>query len=159
MISNSYFRRLPTHMPQSPKLLLRRLAALSYDSLICLALSIITTLPWVMLNQGSVSGIQKPYYQVSLLLVIAGYWLSAWYYRGQTIGMRAWRLRLIGTRGQCKMTQLLARLYLAPVSLLCGGLGWWWLLYNPHANLIRSTHPHRHRAPRVVLSQSSPSHR
>jgi uncharacterized RDD family membrane protein YckC len=128
-------------MPQSSGLLWRRLAALSYDSLICLALLIVMTLPWVMLNQGPVADVQKPFYQVNLLSIIAAYWLSAWYYRGQTIGMRAWRLKLIGTRGPCRLSQLLARLCLAPISLLCGGLGWWWLLFDPTQSLYdRLTH-------------------
>ncbi|RNF84326.1 RDD family protein [Montanilutibacter psychrotolerans] len=60
-------------------------------------------------------------------LITAGYALASWRRGGQTLGMRPWRLRVVaadGTRPTWKA--LLLRYLVGNLSLLLGGLGFWW---------------------------------
>lgn len=65
---------------------------------------------------------------------LIGYYYFCWRKQGQTLGMKAWRLRLqqhsgiLATPQQC-----LVRSLLAPLSMACLGIGYLWLLL-PAAN-------------------------
>jgi uncharacterized RDD family membrane protein YckC len=111
----------------------RRLAALLYDSLLLLALLVIFTTAAVMLlaraaiTPETVGPWVYPY-RASLLLILAGYYLLNWTRSGQTLGMRAWRLRAVTESGQ-PLPWKAACLRL-PLSLLAWapvGLGVLWL--------------------------------
>lgn len=72
--------------------------------------------------------------------IIGFYWFF-WKRAGQTIGMRAWRLKVV-TNNQSRANnfdfshrslthkQCLIRIFLAPISLGLGGLGYIWCLFN-----------------------------
>ena len=63
---------------------------------------------------------------------IAGaYAVLSWRGGGQTLGMRPWKLRVVGADGQPPTTQALARRYaIGSLSLLLGGLGFWWAWFD-----------------------------
>lgn len=120
----------------------RRFAALLYDALLMVALLVIFTTAAVMLLARTAitpetSGPWAYVYRACLVLILAGYYLLNWTRSGQTLGMRAWRLRAVtdlGTRmgWQSAGLRLLASL-LAWVPL---GLGVLWLyLDSEHAAL------------------------
>lgn len=61
------------------------------------------------------------------LLATGAYAVSSWARGGQTLGMRPWRLRVIGADGATPTrTQLISRFLVGIPSLLLGGLGFWW---------------------------------
>lgn len=75
------------------KQLLKHFAALIYDLFILAALAMAWTGGCLLINQGHPIAAGTRWYQLSLLLLIAGYYGLSWRYGRQTIGMRAWRLR------------------------------------------------------------------
>ena len=61
-------------------------------------------------------------------LITAAYAVPSWRRGGQTLGMRPWRLRVIAASGSGAPAAkaLLVRFAVGTVSLLLGGLGFWW---------------------------------
>ena len=57
-------------------------------------------------------------YRAGLLGVIGGYYVLNWVRSGQTLGMRAWHLRMVADSGKP------VRLASALLRLLCGLLAW-----------------------------------
>jgi uncharacterized RDD family membrane protein YckC len=82
----------------------RRLAAATYDGLLLLALLMVLTALALLFNHGgaitraSVGGFEYVYC-ASLVLCVAAYYGSAWRSRGQTLGMKAWDIRLEAASG------------------------------------------------------------
>ena len=67
----------------------------------------------------------------ALLAVSAAYFVISWGRGGQTIGMRAWRLRVVGADGQrLPWSRALLRFAVALVSLAVFGLGFIWCLFD-----------------------------
>lgn len=64
---------------------------------------------------------------VACWLVTGAYAVVSWRRGGQTLGMRPWRLRVVGVDGRpASWRALLVRFGVGTLSLLCGGLGFWW---------------------------------
>lgn len=125
-------------MPPTPAAgLLRRLAALLYDSLLLLALWFATAALLLAASGGLLSQPDRPPWlllleQISLLLVTFLFWGGFWTHGGQTLGMRAWRLKLVGDDGSPISWQQAARRCLAALlSLAPLGLGYLWILIDP----------------------------
>ena len=83
----------------APAGFLRRLAALVYDSLLVVALLFIATFAVLPLTGGEAitidsRGFGAYAYRGWLLAVAFGYFGFCWVRGGQTLGLRAWRLRL-----------------------------------------------------------------
>jgi uncharacterized RDD family membrane protein YckC len=101
----------------------RRFAALIYDALLLAALLLIFTTACVMLFARSAilpesAGFWAYVYRAALLTIIVGYYVINWTRSGQTLGMRAWRLRAVDRQG--KRMSLRAAL----LRYLCGVLAW-----------------------------------
>lgn len=73
---------------------LRYLAALIYDAAIYIALFMVWTGFLVLLRQGESIPPKTLWYQLSLLIIAYGYYMLSMRGQGQTIGMKAWKLRL-----------------------------------------------------------------
>ena len=112
-------------------MLFRRLAALFYDILVITGLLMVATFPYLWALQWSTGADEvnpgDAGFRLYLLALVGGYiWLS-WRRSGQTIGMKAWRLRAESLDGQLLSTsQILLRTVVAVPALLLGGLGYWW---------------------------------
>lgn len=83
----------------SPAGLFRRLAALTYDLLLVVALAFIVTFAMLPLSRGEaiLAETQGPLahaYHALLAIVVFAYFGWSWTRSGQTLGMRAWRIRL-----------------------------------------------------------------
>ncbi len=117
--------------------LLRRLAALVYDSLLLLALWFVSAALVLAASGGLLSQPERPLWllyllRTSLLLVTFLFWAGFWTHGGQTLGMRAWRLKLVDEDGGPISWQQAARRCLAAVlSLAALGLGYLWILIDP----------------------------
>ena len=72
--------------------LLRRTAAFLYDCLLLIALFFVITAIVVSLNDGE--ALQHWSYKIVLLLIAFVFFDWFWRHGGQTLGMRAWRIRI-----------------------------------------------------------------
>jgi uncharacterized RDD family membrane protein YckC len=115
----------------------RRLCALAYDAIILFALCALVTLGFIPMNRGdAVTGIDTPmleyFYRTALVAAIAGYSCYCWTHGGQTIGMLAWRLRVVRESGGTLDWPLALRRFAAAcVSLGGAGLGLLWVALDP----------------------------
>ena len=73
---------------------MRRVAAFFYDSLLLLALYFIITAASIAFNDGQ--AIQHWSYKLFLIFISFVFFDWFWRHGGQTLGMRAWRIRLEG---------------------------------------------------------------
>ncbi len=78
-------------------MLLRRLAAFLYDSLLLFALFFFITGVAISFNQGR--AIESAIYQLALIPVAGLFFFWFWNKGGQTLGMRAWRIKLVNNDG------------------------------------------------------------
>ncbi|ATD66885.1 MULTISPECIES: RDD family protein [Luteimonas] len=113
-----------------------RLLAMFYDLWPVLALCFAIAVPFVLIdvliagdvrhNIGPLSAMQWLLWAVCV--VAAGlYAVTSWRTGGQTLGMRPWRLRVRDSAGQRPSTKALwLRFGVGMLSLLAGGLGFWW---------------------------------
>lgn len=118
----------------------RRIAALIYDSFILLALSMAYG-ALALAGYKAFSGeIDQSYTPVlSGLLFQGGWYLSLamfyfyfWHNRGQTIGMRAWRLKLVGQDGKRASYKSCAiRVLISPFLICLFFIAYLWKFFDP----------------------------
>ena len=110
----------------------RRLAAVFYDVLVLIAIWMFAAALVLLAFHGEVDVAHQPalYHfvlQGVLLALTALYFVFSWSRGGQTIGMRAWRLRVTDAVGGAPGWRALWLRYLVgAIGLLAGGLGFWW---------------------------------
>jgi uncharacterized RDD family membrane protein YckC len=100
----------------------RRFAALIYDGFLLAALLMTYTGAILIFTRRAVLpetyGAWAYLYRAGLIAVIAAYYVLNWIRSGQTLGMRAWRLRAVsGAGSRLNATSALLR-------FLCGFLAW-----------------------------------
>jgi uncharacterized RDD family membrane protein YckC len=112
--------------------LLRRLGSMLYDSLLLAALVFVATAA-ITLPLGKPSGIYLLLFQLFIFLILPLVFFSGfWVWGGQTLGMRAWRLKLIRTDSKpVGWMDAVKRHFAAILSLLVIGLGFLWVLVDP----------------------------
>lgn len=121
----------PTATPAS--LWLRVLAG-AYDLLPLLGLWFFAGALALGLSGGlleSHQDLRKLLTQTLVLAFSAGYFVISWTRGGQTIGMRAWRLRVVRTDGmRVEWPRALLRFGVALISLAALGIGFLWSLFD-----------------------------
>jgi uncharacterized RDD family membrane protein YckC len=111
--------------------LLRRLAAGLYDGLLVIALLVVPTLLAMALRGGEPVPPGNLLFQALLLLTTGGFFTWFWSHGGQTLGMRAWRLRVEQQSGApLTLPIALLRFAVGVVSLAAFGLGMLWILVD-----------------------------
>jgi uncharacterized RDD family membrane protein YckC len=115
-----------------PPGLLRRLAAICYDLLLLFGLLLVATslitLPLGMPEGGLLMAFQWLLFGIIPLFFFTWFWLHG----GQTLGMRAWRLKVVRMDGsQLSWGDALKRHLAALLSCLALGLGFLWILFDP----------------------------
>ncbi len=115
----------PTPLPAG---LLRRLGAMLYDTLLVIALWMVSLFPIVAIANEPSYGAAV---QTLLFFELYGFFAYFWLTRQQTLGMLAWRLT-IETQNDKPMTlnQVTLRFAGALVGFGCFGLGYLWLLFD-----------------------------
>ena len=121
----------------APALVGRRLLALLYDLWPALALwlvaSLLFTVGYTLLGGHDTHENIPPWSPLQFALwlccwlLAGGYAVASWRHGGQTLGMRPWRIRVrAADGGQPGVAALWLRYAVGTLSLLCGGLGFWW---------------------------------
>ena len=112
--------------------LLRRLAAMLYDTLLIVALLSLVTIPFIAVRGGEpVETSENALYQAVLVLVVYAFFVGFWTWRGRTLGMQSWGLQLETADGaKPGFAQATARFFTALLSWLPLGLGFFWQLVD-----------------------------
>jgi len=124
--------------------LVRPLAAMFYDSLLCIALMMVVTLLYQQVLLRLLYGSEQlqqladagrldidPLLSTLLLFSLFGFFAKFWTHSGQTLGMQVWGIRIQNADGTAiDLWQALLRFLIALVSLLCLGMGYWWMLFD-----------------------------
>lgn len=123
---------------------LRRLGAMVYDSLLVIAMALTTAgilnvfAPRPVIPEGaetvSLEGMQTvsgPLLGSLIFLQTFAFFAFFWMVHGRTLGMQAWRLRVIDAAGhRITATQALQRFVAAIPALLLFGIGYFWLFVD-----------------------------
>ena len=116
----------------TPSGLFRRLAALFYDSFLLLAILFIATAIILPFNDGEALVSGQILYPLYLLLVTFLFFGWFWTHGGQTLGMRAWKIKLCAQQAQGAVSwrQATIRFLTALVSLIPLGAGFFWIMID-----------------------------
>lgn len=102
-----------------------------YDGMLLFAVLFFATALLMVLTHGKAIHSGNYYYLAYLLLISYGYFAWQWNHGGQTLGMRAWRVRLLGSDGLPPGWQSVSRRFaLALVSWCAAGAGFLWALFD-----------------------------
>ena len=110
-----------------------------YDSLILLSLAMLYGAVAIAIKYGLLgvhleSGERATLGAISfsgLIFLCVGFYVYFWRRGGQTIGMKAWRLKLqTGDAHAISLSQALSRAFFATLSFLVLGLGYLWSLWQ-----------------------------
>lgn len=124
-------------MPRQTPGMRRRLACLLYESLVVFAVLLIGfLLPQILLSGfGMIANPKLLWAHVLLLLML--YFIWFWINGGQTLPMKTWKIRLIGTDGSAiRPAQALLRYLAAWPSTLLFGAGIWWALFDKDGQFL-----------------------
>ncbi len=114
---------------QHPRALIGwRLLALVYDFFPVLGLWFVAAGVFTAIHGDSVRGGWLGLLEFAVLWLLAGlYAVLSWRRGGQTLGARAWRLRVVAAAGGSATARAAwLRYAMGSVSLLAAGLGFWW---------------------------------
>jgi uncharacterized RDD family membrane protein YckC len=111
--------------------LARRLAALVYDALLLAGLLFVFTLLLIFARGGRAIGAGTLWYEASLVAVAFAFCGLSWTRGGQTVGMKAWRIRVVANDvSSLDWPHAALRFFASWLSLLPAGLGYWWALVD-----------------------------
>ena len=115
-----------------PATLLKQLAAMLYDSFLIFGVLFLATAIALLFNQGEAIE-SSAWFSLYLLLTLFTFYAWFWKKSGQTLGMRAWKIRIVSeSGGNPDWRTCYLRLLFAVLSILCFGLGYWWRLFKPY---------------------------
>lgn len=136
LLAARHATRVPSPAMNVSASLAKRLAAGVYDLLPLIGLWMATT-ALVLFAFGVQTDVAHPSpayriaLQLALLAVTGGYFCASWVRGGQTIGMRAWRLRVVSVEGGAlAWPRSLLRFLVALASVAALGLGFLWCLID-----------------------------
>jgi uncharacterized RDD family membrane protein YckC len=113
-----------------PAGLFRRLMAMLYDLLLLLSLLLFATALALLVTRGALD-YHQPLFRTYLFFVCFFFYAWFWTHGGQTLGMRAWRLRVQRLDGRpITLWQALLRFLAAIPSWALLGLGYLWILVD-----------------------------
>ncbi|WP_116365206.1 RDD family protein [Parahaliea mediterranea] len=124
-----------TPIPATAPALPRRLMAMLYDTFLVLPLIMLSVAIGMGIHSAIAGGNAEPLHpqlvQLLALLTLFGFFSAFWLKSGQTLGMQAWRIKLVTSDGNTPgVVQALRRCLAAVLSAACFGLGYWWCLFD-----------------------------
>lgn len=106
--------------------LARRLASLLYEAVLVFAVAFFAGFAFLFASAGApLDGWVLRAHQLLVVAVLAAYFLWCWLRGGQTLAMKAWRLRLVGVTPGRALARFLLALVLVPT-----GIGILWALVD-----------------------------
>ena len=109
----------------------RRLVCLFYDALLLEAVLFLASFLVVGLLPDVRAGLARLVFQAYLLLVAGVYLTWFWHRGGQTLAMKTWRIRLVGSSGAVGgLGQAWLRYVIAVPGLAAFGFGFLWALWD-----------------------------
>jgi len=154
----------------------RRLIAILYDTLLVLPLIMLSVAislglygALLKLTGGSQDALSLNPYLVRTIAFLScvGFFSAFWLKSGQTLGMQAWRIKLVRTSNgeTASAGQALLRCFGALLSAACAGAGYWWCLvdrngrcwhdYLSGTELILLPKPEKNKAPQPGDSEAA----
>lgn len=122
----------------------RRLASMLYEAILLCAVAFFAGFAFHFASLGApLVGWIRFALQALLVAVFAGYFLWCWLRGGQTLAMRAWRIRLVGASPQKALLRFLLALALVPT-----GASLLWALFDRERQFLHD----RLAGTRLVLS-------
>lgn len=111
--------------------LIRRLAAIIYDSILLAAVLFVATAAILPLNSGAAFTSKQLFYPAFLVGISFLFYGWFWTHGGQTLGLRAWKIKVL-TEDRKPMTwsQAMQRFVFAILSWAFFGLGFWWSVFD-----------------------------
>lgn len=113
--------------------LLRRLAAIFYDSWLVAGIWLLAVIIDTVVRDEQGLGVGMSHVPLQLFVVAAPFAFFGWFWThgGQTLGMSAWRMRLLtADGGRVSWRQAIVRVAGACLSTLAFGLGYLWMLID-----------------------------
>ena len=114
--------------------------AMIYDALVVLGIWVFTIVLLVTIRGDAVVG---AWVQSLLFVELFAFFAFFWIKRGQTIGMLAWRLRIVSTEPMT-LTKVLMRFLGALLGGACLFLGYFWILFDTErrswSDMLSGTH-------------------
>jgi uncharacterized RDD family membrane protein YckC len=115
--------------------LLRRLGAILYDGLLLSAILFAATAFILLFNGGAAITPDQWLFPVYLISISFLFFGGFWTHGGQTLGMRAWKIRVISlSGGKITWSQALIRFTGAMLSWAAAGIGYWWIVFSAENN-------------------------
>ena len=115
-----------------PASLFKQFAAMLYDCFLIFAVLFFAAAIVLIFNHGEAIE-SNPVFSLYLLFVLFSFYAWFWHKSGQTLGMRAWKIRIISEfGGNPGWGSSYLRLVFALVSILCLGIGYFWRLFKPY---------------------------
>ncbi len=111
--------------------LLRRIAAILYDTLLVAAVWFMVTIPFIAVRGGEPVEAGNITYQATMFLVTYAFFVGFWVRKGRTLGMQSWGLQLQDADGGIpSLAACSIRFVAALVSWAPFGLGFLWQLVD-----------------------------
>ena len=104
----------------------RQIAAFIYDIFPVLGILLVTSLIIILVRKGAEIQPNTLWFQLLLFAEIFLYYTYSWKNGGQTLGMRAWKIKLQPKHPNHSWLLLSARFFVGLLSTVCLGLGVWW---------------------------------
>lgn len=110
---------------------LRHLAVLFYDGLLLVGVLFFATAILLPVNGGEAFSRQQIYFPLYLFFVSFGFYGWFWTHGGQTLGLKAWKIKLLTNNLQSiSWKQAFIRFLAAILSWAFFGLGFIWVLID-----------------------------
>lgn len=116
--------------------LFRRLAAILYDTFLVVPLIMVITAVTLGVRTAmgeSAENLLPPWIVQSIAIACCiGFFAVFWLKNGQTLGMQAWRIKIVAMPGnELSFGRVVTRCCSALLSAACLGLGYLWCLFDP----------------------------
>ncbi|MCB1668783.1 MAG: RDD family protein [Porticoccaceae bacterium] len=124
---------------------LRRIISLVYDWLLLLGISFAYGVVTLLLRKLSGEDTMAPPQGMESIVILSGLYLCyaaffswCWIRRGQTLGMKSWRMQLIQTDSRpVSVMTCVKRCIVAPLFIIAGGIGFWWCWFDKNGDSLQ----------------------
>lgn len=106
---------------------------MTYDGVVLAGLLVIAAALALPFDEGNQRALRDPVFTLYLLSVVFLYLAFCWRNGGMTLGMRAWKLRLLPDEGEAiSWKTCFLRYAISMVSIALLGLGFLWSIFDRH---------------------------